>query len=147
MPSALSEKVKVSVILSCSFWASLSNPGFVIPITDIISHKLWSPLGNTHWTISLSKTDRTETSSINKINFSTPICPIYQNVNAKASIDKNEIKKNLILQLTSPVLWSQSVEAMCLNSATTFIEVGPGKVLQGLVKKINTDVLLESFDI
>ena len=86
-------------------------------------------------------------SAINKINFSSPICPIYQNVNAKASINKNEIKKNLILQLTSPVLWSQSVEAMCLNSATTFIEVGPGKVLQGLVKKINPDVSLESFDI
>ena len=86
-------------------------------------------------------------SAINKINFSSPICPIYQNVNANASIDKNEIKKNLILQLTSPVLWSQSVEAMCINSATIFIEVGPGKVLQGLVKKIKPDVSLESFDI
>ena len=86
-------------------------------------------------------------SAINKINFSSPTCPIFQNVNAKSSIDKNEIKKNLILQLTSPVLWSQSVEGMCLNSATTFIEVGPGKVLLGLVRKINPDVSLESFDI
>lgn len=86
-------------------------------------------------------------SAINKIDFSSPICPIYQNVNAKASINKNEIKNNLILQLTSPVLWSQSIEAMCLNSAATFIEVGPGKVLQGLVKKINSNVSLESFDI
>ena len=86
-------------------------------------------------------------SAINKINFSSPICPIYQNVNAKASINKNEIKKNLILQLTSPVLWSQSIEAMCLNAAAIFTEVGPGKVLQGLVKKINSNVSLESFDI
>ena len=86
-------------------------------------------------------------SAINKINFSSPICPIYQNVNAKASINKNEIKNNLILQLTSPVLWSQSIEAMCLNAAAIFTEVGPGKVLQGLVKKINSNVSVESFDI
>ena len=72
--------------------------------------------------------------------FNTPICPIYQNVNALPSVDVNEIKKNLIAQLTSPVRWTQSVQNMVKNGAKTFIECGPGKVLQGLVKKIAPEV-------
>ncbi|HTL83203.1 MAG TPA: ACP S-malonyltransferase [Bacteroidia bacterium] len=74
--------------------------------------------------------------AINSTNFSTPICPVYQNVNAKAVSDPNEIKKNLISQLTAPVRWTQTVQNMFADGATNFIEVGPGKVLQGLVKKI-----------
>jgi [acyl-carrier-protein] S-malonyltransferase len=66
-----------------------------------------------------------------------PICPIYQNVNAKASTDVAEIKANLIAQLTAPVRWTQSVQNMIDDGAETFIESGPGNVLQGLVKKIN----------
>ena len=68
--------------------------------------------------------------------FSQPRCPIYQNVNAQPSTDVETIKANLIAQLTAPVRWTQSVEAMAAAGATQFIECGPGKVLQGLVKKI-----------
>jgi len=72
--------------------------------------------------------------------FSTPACPVYQNVNALPSVELNEIKKNLIAQLTSPVRWTQSVQNMVKHGAKTFIECGPGKVLQGLVKKIAPEV-------
>jgi [acyl-carrier-protein] S-malonyltransferase len=68
--------------------------------------------------------------------FKEPICPIYQNVNALPSSDVNVIKKNLIAQLTSPVRWTQTVQNMVRDGATVFIECSPGKVLQGLVKKI-----------
>lgn len=68
--------------------------------------------------------------------FSKPVCPVYQNVNALPSSDIDEIKRNLIAQLTSPVRWTQSVKNMVKDGATIFIECGPGKVLQGLVKKI-----------
>jgi [acyl-carrier-protein] S-malonyltransferase len=69
--------------------------------------------------------------------FNKPICPVYQNVNALPSSDVEEIKKNLVAQLTAPVRWTQSVQQMVKDGATTFIECGPGKVLQGLVKKIS----------
>lgn len=74
--------------------------------------------------------------AIEGTNFGKPICPIYQNVNATPVIDADEIKKNLILQLTAPVKWTQSVHNMVKDGATLFTEIGPGKVLQGLVKKI-----------
>ena len=73
-------------------------------------------------------------------NFSTPICSVYQNVSTKGETDSEAIKKNLIAQLTSPVKWTQSVENMISDGATEFIELGPGKVLQGLVSKINKEV-------
>jgi [acyl-carrier-protein] S-malonyltransferase len=75
--------------------------------------------------------------AINTTNFNTPICPVYQNVTAGAVSNPNDIKKNLVAQLTAPVKWTQSVQQMVADGATQFIEVGPGKVLQGLVKKIN----------
>ncbi|MDE3741459.1 ACP S-malonyltransferase [Maribacter polysaccharolyticus] len=75
-------------------------------------------------------------SAIEATVFSTPTCPIYQNVTTTAVSDPDEIKKNLIAQLTSPVRWTQSVRNMVKDGATLFTEVGPGKVLQGLVKKI-----------
>ena len=78
--------------------------------------------------------------AINKTLFSNPICPIYQNVNASAVINEKEIKTNLIAQLTAPVKWTQSVKQMISDGATSFTEVGPGKVLQGLVRKINRDI-------
>ncbi|WP_276374353.1 ACP S-malonyltransferase [Chryseolinea sp. H1M3-3] len=74
--------------------------------------------------------------AIKQTTFSKPICPVYQNVNALPSVDVEEIKKNLIAQLTAPVRWTQSVQNMAKDGATIFIECGPGKVLQGLVKKI-----------
>jgi len=69
--------------------------------------------------------------------FNKPVCPVYQNVNAKPSTDPETIKENLISQLTAPVRWTQSVQNMIADGATHFIEVGPGKVLQGLIKKID----------
>jgi len=72
--------------------------------------------------------------------FSTPICPVYQNVTAAAVSDATEIKKNLIIQLTAPVKWTQSVQQMIKDGATLFTEVGPGKVLTGLVNKIDKEV-------
>ena len=78
-------------------------------------------------------------SAIEQTTFSTPSCPIYQNVTANAVDDTAEIKTNLIAQLTSPVRWTQSVEQMIADGAQHFIEVGPGKVLQGLVRKINRE--------
>lgn len=78
--------------------------------------------------------------AIENTKFNKPNCPIYQNVTAKAVTNETDIKANLILQLTSPVRWSQSVQQMIADGATHFTEVGPGKVLQGLVRKINREV-------
>jgi [acyl-carrier-protein] S-malonyltransferase len=72
--------------------------------------------------------------------FSTPTCPVYQNVTATAVSSADEIKKNLIIQLTAPVKWTQSVQQMIKDGATSFTEVGPGKVLVGLVNKIDKEV-------
>jgi [acyl-carrier-protein] S-malonyltransferase len=83
-------------------------------------------------------------SAIRSLTFKAPVCPIYQNVNAKASTDPDIIKTNLVSQLTSPVRWTQTVINMVEDGAKTFIEVGPGNVLLGLVKKINSEVLTES---
>ena len=75
--------------------------------------------------------------AIGETNFNQGICPIYQNVDARPHTDPEEIKQNLIKQLTAPVRWTQSVQAMIADGATHFEECGPGKVLQGLVKKID----------
>ena len=83
---------------------------------------------------------------IKKATFHTPICPVYQNVTAKPSTDPDEIKANLLTQLTAPVRWTQSVQNMVADGATHFIEIGPGKVLQGLIAKIaGSDVTVEGF--
>ncbi len=82
--------------------------------------------------------------AINNTRFNDPVCPIYQNVNAKAVTGPEEIKQNLIAQLTSPVRWSQIVQHIIADGATKFIEVGPGNVLQGLVKKIHREAETES---
>src|SRR5664279_1546397 len=76
--------------------------------------------------------------------FSKPICPVYQNVNASPSIDPDIIKLNLVSQLTSPVRWTQSVINMISGGATSFIEVGPGNVLSGLIKKVKRNMVTES---
>lgn len=78
--------------------------------------------------------------AIEATNFSKPICPVYQNVSTVGETDHEKIKANLIAQLTSPVKWTQSVENMIADGATEFMELGPGKVLQGLVSKINKEV-------
>ena len=78
--------------------------------------------------------------AIASTTFSTPICPVYQNVNGLPSLDPSVIQQNLNAQLTAPVRWSQSVQKMIVDGAASFIECGPGNVLQGLVSKINNSV-------
>jgi [acyl-carrier-protein] S-malonyltransferase len=78
--------------------------------------------------------------AIEQTEFRALVCPVYQNVDAKPYRDPAQVKANLVAQLTAPVRWTQSVQAMLADGATEFIECGPGKVLQGLVKKINKDV-------
>jgi len=84
--------------------------------------------------------------NIDKTTFYNPTCPVYQNVAAKAIVDKDEIKKNLIEQLTAAVRWTQSIQTMIADGASTFTEVGPGKVLQGLITKINKTVQVDGVD-
>ena len=78
--------------------------------------------------------------AINKTEFRKPFCPIYQNVTAKASIEPETIRENLLKQLTAPVRWTQSVQNMIADGADTFYEFGPGDVLKGLIRKINPEV-------
>jgi [acyl-carrier-protein] S-malonyltransferase len=78
--------------------------------------------------------------------FSQPVCPVYQNVNALPVTDPETIRENLIAQLTAPVRWTQTVRNMSADGATTFIELGPGKVLQGLVKKVVKEAEVSGFD-
>ena len=82
--------------------------------------------------------------AIRNTTFSKPVCPVYQNVNSKASLEPSTIKANLVSQLTSPVRWTQSVLNMISDGATSFVETGPGCILSGLIKKINRDVATES---
>lgn len=82
--------------------------------------------------------------AIEATEFHQPICPVYQNVDAQPHSNPEEIKQNLIAQLTSPVRWTQSVERMVADGATIFEELGPGQVLQGLIKKINKEVEVSS---
>lgn len=83
---------------------------------------------------------RTElAAAIEATHFSKPSCPVYQNVTATAVADATEIQKNLIIQLTAPVKWTQSVQQMIADGATLFTEIGPGKVLTGLVNKIDKE--------
>lgn len=82
--------------------------------------------------------------AIRMTNFSRPVCPVYQNVNASPATNPEIIKANLVAQLTSPVKWTQSVKNMIAGGASSFTEVGPGKVLQGLIRKISREVATDS---
>lgn len=86
-------------------------------------------------------------SAIERTPITQPICPVYQNIDAKPHLNPDEIKKNLIDQLTGPVRWTQIVKAMLEDGATRFIEVGPGTVLQGLVRKVDRAASTESASI
>ena len=86
-------------------------------------------------------------SQIEKTKFSKPICPVYQNFNAKSTSDPHLIKKNLINQLTKPVLWHQIILNLIEQKVSEFIEVGPGRTLQGLIKKINREITTKSAEI
>jgi [acyl-carrier-protein] S-malonyltransferase len=75
--------------------------------------------------------------AITETEFATPICPIYQNFTAEATTDPDQIRHNLIMQLTSPVKWTQTLQHMVADGVTDFVEIGPGKVLSGMVKKVD----------
>ncbi len=85
--------------------------------------------------------------AIRSTSFKQPICPIYQNVTASAVSDPAQIQENLIVQLTAPVKWTQSAQQMLANGATHFVECGPGKVLQGLVKKVDRNAEVSSAEV
>jgi [acyl-carrier-protein] S-malonyltransferase len=82
--------------------------------------------------------------AIAEVEFNTPVCPIYQNVDAKPQTDPEIIKANLIAQLTAPVRWTQIAKNMIADGVETFTELGPGNVLQGLIKKVDTNAVVES---
>jgi [acyl-carrier-protein] S-malonyltransferase len=84
--------------------------------------------------------------AIDATSFSDPICPVYQNTTAMGVTDSIEIQKNLIAQLTAPVRWTQSIQAMIDEGVSEFMELGPGKVLQGLVKKISPEVMVSKME-
>jgi len=91
---------------------------------------------------------RTElAAAIENTEFNTPVCPVYQNVNAQAVTDPATIKENLVAQLTAPVRWTQTVQNMITDGVSSFTEVGPGKVLQGLVKKVDRKMETAGFSI
>jgi [acyl-carrier-protein] S-malonyltransferase len=85
--------------------------------------------------------------AIENTAFAGPLCPVYQNVTATPVTDPAEIKKNLVAQLTSPVRWTQSVQRMIADGIDTFTEAGPGKVLQGLIRKIDRTVTTGSISL
>ena len=105
------------------------------------------PIGGAFHSVLMKPAEEELATAIEQTAFHKPLCPVYQNVTTTAVSDENAIKTNLIKQLTAPVKWTQSVEQMIADGATEFIEVGPGKVLQGLVKKINKEAVVASAEI
>ena len=105
------------------------------------------PVGGAFHSPLMENAKRELENAINETIFSDPICPIYQNVSGLPYSSEIEIKENLISQLTSPVKWTQSINKMVQDGAKEFIEVGPGRVLQGLVRKINGDINSSSLNL
>ena len=105
------------------------------------------PVGGAFHSVLMKPAEEELAAAIEQTTFHKPLCPVYQNVTATAVSNEANIKKNLIKQLTVPVKWTQSVQQMIADGATEFIEVGPGKVLQGLVKKINKEAVVASAEI
>jgi [acyl-carrier-protein] S-malonyltransferase len=100
------------------------------------------PVGGAFHSELMNEAKQELSEAINKAKFNEPTCPIYQNVTSVAETSIILLKENLISQLTSPVKWTQSINKMIEDGATEFIEIGPGKVLQGLIKKINKEALV-----
>ena len=105
------------------------------------------PVGGAFHSVLMKPAEEELAAAIEQTTFHKPLCPVYQNVTTTAVSNEANIKKNLIKQLTAPVKWTQSVQQMITDGATEFIEVGPGKVLQGLVKKINKEAVVASAEI
>ena len=105
------------------------------------------PVGGAFHSVLMKPAEEELAVAIEQTTFHKTLCPVYQNVTTTAVSNEANIKKNLIKQLTAPVKWTQSVQQMIADGATEFIEVGPGKVLQGLVKKINKEAVVASAEI
>lgn len=105
------------------------------------------PVGGAFHSVLMKPAEEELAAAIEQTAFHKPLCLVYQNVTTTAVSDENAIKTNLIKQLTAPVKWTQSVQQMIADGATEFIEVGPGKVLQGLVKKINKEAVVASAEL
>ena len=105
------------------------------------------PVGGAFHSVLMKPAEEELAAAIEQTTFHKPLCPVYQNVTTTAVSDENAIKTNLIKQLTAPVKWTQSVQQMIADGATEFIEVGPGKVLQGLGKKINKEAVVASAEL
>ena len=105
------------------------------------------PVGGAFHSILMKPAEEELAAAIEQTHFSKPLCPVYQNVTTTAVTCEADIKKNIINQLTAPVKWTQSVQQMIADGASAFIEVGPGKVLQGLVKKINKEAVVSSAEV
>ena len=105
------------------------------------------PVGGAFHSVLMKPAEEELATAIEQTTFHKPLCPVYQNVTTTAVSNEANIKKNLIKQLTAPVKWTQSVQHMIADGVTEFIEVGPGKVLQGLVKKINKEAVVASAEI
>lgn len=102
------------------------------------------PVGGAFHSALMKPAEEELAKAIESTRFNKPLCPVYQNVTTTAIVSEDEIKRNLINQLTAPVKWTQSIQQMISDGASEFIEVGPGKVLQGLVKKINKEAVVNS---
>ena len=105
------------------------------------------PVGGAFHSVLMKPAEEELAVAIEQTTFHKTLCPVYQNVTTTAVSNEANIKKNLIKQLTAPVKWTQSVQQMIADGATEFTEVGPGKVLQGLVKKINKEAVVASAEI
>ena len=102
------------------------------------------PVGGAFHSELMNEAKQELSKAINEAKFNEPICPIYQNVNGIGETSVVRLKENLISQLTAPVKWTQSINKMIDDGTTEFIEIGPGKVLQGLIKKINKEILVKA---
>lgn len=140
--ASISEEVVVAANYNCpgQLVISGSNRGIEIACEKMkeagAKRALVLPVGGAFHSPLMEPARQELQEAIEQTSFATPACPVYQNVCASAVSDPEEIKKNLIAQLTAPVRWTQSVLQMQADGATQFTEVGPGNVLQGLVKKI-----------
>jgi [acyl-carrier-protein] S-malonyltransferase len=105
------------------------------------------PVGGAFHSVLMKDAKEELSNAINETSFNLPLCPIYQNVNGQPETLVDNIKNNLISQLTSPVKWTQSINKMIQDGCLNFVEIGPGKVLQGLVKKINKDANISCPDL
>lgn len=141
--NAISDEVVVAANYNCpgQLVISGSNEG-VQKACDILTEKgakraLLLPVGGAFHSPLMEPAREELAEAINNATFDAPVCPVYQNVSTVAETDPARIKENLIAQLTAPVKWTQSVQNMMADGATEFIEVGPGRALQGMIKKID----------